>query len=241
MIIIILIILLIGYFVFKPTIEGYVGDLRVANELDEKRAAKYALEKLCKEGGYQWVELGSEFSYDCRHTKETCEKESVYPTQQDSQPKYYEWRSPNSEDAKLMAERSINKNLSQTTSQQFNEFSKEMQTDVRHSSTQQNVSDILRSDTGGVCILGNEVFRDFCEENDLEYNKDTGECKTTRKYCASKTLPYCKEDCFQSPVDWLLTTIIGESTGRALAHFVSGSSALGAVSKASQAICAAAG
>jgi hypothetical protein len=72
--------------------ENYVGNLRVANEIDHKRAVKYAIKKLCEKNYYIWREGRGEFDYECTHTKESCEKDSIYPTPKYGNPKYYEWR-----------------------------------------------------------------------------------------------------------------------------------------------------
>lgn len=86
--------------------EGYTGNLRVATELDRKKAMKYALRTLCEKGGYAWYESPEDqFIYDCKHTKETCNKESVYPTKEGKSPKYYEWRDISSPDGQIISNR----------------------------------------------------------------------------------------------------------------------------------------
>lgn len=184
--------------------EHYMN-LRVANELDHKRATKYALKKMCESKGYSWVELGDEFTYDCKHTEETCKKMSVYPTKLDESPAYYEWRDKDSKDAKASAENAINltDNSGQST------LSKQ----VGQSSVSQSQEDITRD---GICIIGNEYFRELCEKEGLDYDITDGSCKVNRKYCYSKCLSYCNGDCFQSPDSVIYETVLGSTAGRAL-------------------------
>lgn len=90
-----LIFLIIVFLIYQKIYiskENYVGNLRVANEIDHKRAVKYAVKKLCEKNGYVWKDGIGEFDYDCKHTKKSCENESVYPTPKNGNPKYYEWR-----------------------------------------------------------------------------------------------------------------------------------------------------
>lgn len=180
------------------------GNLRVANELDKKRALKYALKKTCELKGYMWVEQADEFTYDCKHTKETCNKESVYPTKAGDIPKYYEWREPDSKDALNAAQNSINllDNRSETLSKQ-----------VGQSSLTESENDITKN---GICIIGNEYFRETCESNKLTYDKTDGSCKTNRSYCASKCLPYCNGDCWQTTSNRVGEAILGSTLGRTL-------------------------
>lgn len=183
--------------------EHYMN-LRVANELDHKRATKYAIKKMCESKGYSWVELGDEFTYDCKHTEETCKKSSVYPTKKDESPAYYEWRDKDSKDAKTSAENDIN-----LTSNQQQSLSKQM----GQSSVSQSQEDIKRD---GICIIGNEYFRETCEKEGLDYDITDGSCKVNRKYCYSKCLAYCNGDCFQPPDSWTYEFLLGATAGRAL-------------------------
>lgn len=199
-----ILVFLIWIFVKNQTKEPF---LTVATELDHKRALKYALKKKCETSGYQWVELGDEFSYDCKHTKQTCLKDSVYPTPEDKFPQYYEWREPNSKDAQLMAER---RSMSQDLREQ-----KSLSQNIDHSSI--NLSkDQINTQYSGVCIVGNEPFRKLCEDEKLQYDPSTGKCKTTETYCLKKGLPFCDGDCYNPPTSFLMEQILGTTLGRAL-------------------------
>lgn len=105
---ILLLLILLVFFLLKKKKEKetYVGNLRVITPLDKKRALKYALKQICEEKGYKWYDDASnEFIYDCRHTKETCENESIYPTPEDQIPQYYEWRDSDSPDGETIEKR----------------------------------------------------------------------------------------------------------------------------------------
>ena len=198
-----ILVLLLWIFVKGQTKEPF---LTVATELDHKRALKYALKKKCESSGYQWVELGDEFSYDCKHTKQTCLKDSIYPTPEGKFPQYYEWREPNSTDAQLMAER-------RSVSQDY----REQQALSQNFGSSINLSkDQINSQYSGVCILGNEPFRKVCEDEKLQYDPSTGKCKTTEAYCISKGLPFCNGDCYNPPNSWLMEQILGTTLGRTL-------------------------
>jgi hypothetical protein len=87
--------------------ETYVGSLRVATPLDEKRALKYALREICQKGGYEWFDSDKdEFLYDCKHSKATCVNESIFPTPAGKNANYQEWRTIDSPDGKTIAKRS---------------------------------------------------------------------------------------------------------------------------------------
>jgi hypothetical protein len=183
--------------------ETYTGTLRIANELDKKRAFKFALKSICQSKGYHWLEYGDEFSYDCKHSKQTCESESVFPTKIGTSPKYYEWRDSNSKDAKEISNRlSLVKDYQpQTLAQQAGQssFSEES---------------VNNPETGGICIIGNEMFRSMCEDEKLTYNKNDGTCVTNKPYCMSKCLPYCEKDCYVDPLQWTWEAIVGTTLGR---------------------------
>jgi hypothetical protein len=166
--------------------ELYTGTLRVATDLDFKRAYKFALQQTCIENGNTWVQGGDEFNYDCKYNKESCLKNSVYPTLVGDNPSYYEWRKNGSTDA-------INANLN---------------------SLQDNTINI--NDNGGICIIGNETYRDFCEKNKLTYNPEDGSCVTNKDYCLTKVLPFCNGDCYVPPNTWLTQNLFGTTLGRAL-------------------------
>ena len=200
--------MIIGMWVFRKSkriVEGYVGNLKVETELDRKRALKYALKKTCEKRGYRWIEGGDEFTYDCKHTKETCKRDSVYPTKKDEIPQYYEWRDVNSKDAKDVASKTVNliDNKPQSTSKTLGQ-----------SSLSESEYDINNEDAGGICIIGNERFRSFCEDNDLTYNPDDGSCVTNRKYCNNRCLPFCNGDCYLPPDTWTFEQVFGTTLSR---------------------------
>lgn len=182
--IIFILLIIIGstYFYFtRRHKEGYTGNLRVATEMDRKRAMKYALRTLCEKGGYAWYESPEDqFIYDCKHTKETCNRDSIYPTKEGKSPKYYEWRDVQTADGQVLTNR-VPKTI---------------------------------QDQDGFCILGNEEFRKTCEGEYLRYNKNDGTCVTTRPYCNSKLLAYCKNDCFESPDTMILSRLFGNTLSR---------------------------
>jgi len=181
--------------------EHFSGQLRVADELDHKRAMKYALKKMCEENGYVWKEFpGSEFVYDCKHTKSTCLSESVYPTQPNHVPQYYEWRSAVTEDYKSVASLESTSGLLSGMMNQSTDYKRQ--------------DDIQSND--GICILGAEPFRKFCEDEKLSYNTDTGRCVTTKEYCLPKLMAFCKNDCFETPTRLVLSKVFGTTLGRTL-------------------------
>lgn len=171
---------------YSSNIEEYVGNLKVANEIDKQRAHKFALKTLCEKNGYKWSQGGDEFVYECKHTKDTCINESVYPTPKDGIHKYYEWRDKSDPEFK--------ETLSGIISQQST----------------------TKWDDDGVCIMGNENFRKFCEDENLRYDTTTGKCYTTKKYCRDKQLAFCNGDCFEPPVSKITSAIFGTTIGRAL-------------------------
>lgn len=188
-------------------VEPYVGNLRVMTELDKKRAAKYALEETCKAGGYIWVQGGDEFIYDCKHSKQTCERDSIYPTPdtEDAIPQYYEWRDKNAseaqEAAKLAEQFSTGRMLSSKTGDSSDITDRDY---------------VLNQDIGGLCILGNESMRKICEDEGLRYDKNTGQCFTTKEYCYPKLLAFCNGDCFQPPTSYISEQVFGKTLGRSI-------------------------
>ncbi len=207
-ILLLLLLLLLLYLILRYSVakkEDFMN-LRVANEIDHKRATKYALKKICESKGYSWIEQGDEFTYDCKHTEQTCKQSSVYPTKPDEAPSYYEWRDKDSKDAQTAAENAIQlKDKSQQDS-----LSKQ----VGESSGSQSKFDITRN---GICIIGNEYFREMCEKEGLDYDIKDGSCKVNRKYCYSKCLAYCNGDCFQPPDSVVWEALLGSTAGRAYA------------------------
>lgn len=165
MLFIFFIIIIILYFIFFTQGEHFTQ--QVATERDIKLAQKNVLQKICIDKGYNWKEGGDEFSYDCLHTKQTCLRDSIYPTYADKAPTYYEWRSEPNNDR---------------------------------------------------CIIGNEAFREFCEKEGLTYSPDSGKCKTNKKYCSSKGLPYCNGDCYIPPLQWVSEQVFGTTLGRTIAQ-----------------------
>lgn len=109
----ILLLIIIIYFLFFSKTEHFYQQ-EVATERDIKLAHKELLRRRCIKGGYVWKEGSDiknstsdpsqtrtqalstnevdELMYDCLHTRETCLRDSVYPTLEDKPPKYYEWR-----------------------------------------------------------------------------------------------------------------------------------------------------
>lgn len=185
--------------------ENYVGNKRVINELDQKRAVKYGLEMMCKNKGYRWVQGADEFVYDCKHTKDTCLNESIYPTPDVPYaiPQYYEWR--NSSDPEFFE-----------TGEGVVEFGtgRLLSAAVKQSSDFNRKEDVTSDD--GVCIMGNETFRKFCEKENLRYDKSTGKCYTTKPYCNKRLLAFCDDDCFEPPVAMVLGKVFGTILGRSV-------------------------
>lgn len=205
------ILLLIAIFLIylikkKSKIEKFEAN-KIATETDKKRALKYALQELCKARGYTWFQGANEFTFDCKHTKSTCLRDSVYPTKEGTAPRYYEWREYGSDDAKKAGYYGINNNSDMT---------KMLSAQVGLSSNTIREMDIDNKELGGVCILGNEMFRKFCEDNDLRYDTTNGTCNTTQKYCLSRTVPFCNGDCFDDPGTFVLKTVFGDTLGRSI-------------------------
>jgi hypothetical protein len=107
---ILLIIIILYFFFFSQQIESYTAQ-NIATDRDHNLAIKEAFRKRCINKGYIWKESGDiknptgqnqpgvlssggidEFTYDCLHSRETCLRDSVYPTYEDQAPQYYEWR-----------------------------------------------------------------------------------------------------------------------------------------------------
>ena len=195
---------------YKGNIETYVGNLKVATDLDKKKAAKYAMKEMCEKKGYLWIQGGDEFIYDCKHSKTTCERDSIYPTPDtdDAIPQYYEWRDIDSEEA-------------QEAAQLGQEFSTAglLSSSLGQSANISNASDILNKDiVGGLCILGNEHMRKLCTDEGLKYDKTNGKCFTTKEYCYNRWLAYCDGDCFKPPTSYISEKLFGTTIGRTLAQ-----------------------
>lgn len=182
-------------------IENFSG-LRVIQEIDRKRATKFAIKKLCEKGGYKWFQGPDEFVYDCKHTKQTCQGESVFPTPQteNAVPKYYEWRDKNSPVYKEYSKLNQELDVSNAISASLGESSK--------------YTNVLDED--GICIIGNEPFRQFCEDETLRYDINDGKCYTTKPYCNQKLLAFCDNDCFEPPFSNVLSKVFGNTLGRTL-------------------------
>jgi|GWRWMinimDraft_5_1066013.scaffolds.fasta_scaffold06545_1 hypothetical protein len=106
----ILLLTIILCFFLSQQIEPYTQQ-QIATDRDILLATKEAFRKRCVNNGYIWKESGDvktstatnqpsvlssgtdEFRYDCLHTRETCLKNSIYPTYAEDPPSYYEWRS----------------------------------------------------------------------------------------------------------------------------------------------------
>lgn len=183
----------------EKNIETFIGTKRIATDLDHKRAVKYAMQKMCEKGGYAWIQGADEFTYDCKHTQQTCMRESVYPTQKDAVPQYYEWRDRNSPEAKEAGLSGEEYGTGRTISGSFAD------------------QDIINSEqVGGVCIIGNEPFRDFCEGELLRYDTSDGKCYTTKEYCNPRLLAFCNGDCFETPTTKIVSSVFGTNIGRLL-------------------------
>lgn len=181
-------------------IEPFIGTSRMETELDKKRAVKYAMKKMCEKQGYQWIQGGDEFVYDCKHTRDTCLRESVFPTKKDADPKYYEWRPTSSPDAKELGIEAEKYGMGSTISGATN-LSKE---------------EVNAVEAGGVCIIGNEPFRQFCEDEFLQYDPSNGKCVTTAEYCNPRMLAFCNGDCLETPSSKVLSSVFGTTIGRSL-------------------------
>lgn len=193
----------------KSVRETYVGNLKVATDYDMKKAAKFAIEQMCKKKGYIWVQGGSEFVYDCKHSQQTCERDSIYPTPdtEDAIPQYYEWRDINSPEAQEAAKLAEQFGTGRMLSSQIGDS-----TDI----TDRDY--VLDRDIGGLCILGNEPMRKLCEDEGLRYDKSNGKCFTTLEYCYPKQLAFCDGDCFQPPLSYVSEQVFGKTLGRSLAR-----------------------
>jgi hypothetical protein len=101
---ILLLIIIIYFFLFYRKIEPYT-EQKIATDRDVNLAIKELYRKRCLNKGYVWKDSGDvknqsnvlssgtdEFTYDCLHNRDTCLRDSVYPTYADEVPKYYEWR-----------------------------------------------------------------------------------------------------------------------------------------------------
>jgi hypothetical protein len=67
---------------------------------------------------------------------------------------------------------------------------------------------------GGLCIIGNETFRDFCEGELLRYDTSDGKCYTTKEYCNPRLLAFCNGDCFETPSSKVVSSVFGTNIGR---------------------------
>jgi len=200
----IIIIIFIISLVFRKHKEQF--EQRVATELDNKRAVKYALEEMCKNRGYAWLQGADEFTFDCKHTKETCLRESTYPSTQ--QKPYYEWREYGSDDANKAGYNGVRMD---------GDMTKLLSAQYGMSSNVADVQNTVNKEIGGICIVGDENMRKFCEDEQLRYDQSTGKCYTTKEYCAKKTLPFCNGDCYEDPITFISKKVFGNTLGTALA------------------------
>lgn len=198
--IILSIISLLFMLVFKGESKREHMSVRIGTKTDYLKAQKYALQKLCEEKKYTWKQFDNEFMYDCKHTKETCLAESVYPTPKTDKavPKYYEWRDVNSSDYKEAVR---------------------LESSSKILSASAGVTEDRTSQMGGgdgMCIMGSEGFREFCENENLRYDNTDGNCYTTKQYCQPKLLAFCDNDCFEPPSGMILSKVFGTTVGRGL-------------------------
>jgi len=206
-IVILIFVVFLIYFIFqKRNVENFEAN-KVATETDRKRAIKYALENLCKSRGYTWFQGSDEFVFDCKHTKSTCLRDSVYPTKEGNIPRYYEWREYGSDDAKKAGYYGVN---------DTSDMTRILSSQIGLSANTIREVDINNKELGGVCIMGNEQFRDFCEKEDLRYDTTNGTCYTTQKYCDKRLVPFCNGDCFDDPGALVLKGLFGDTLGRTM-------------------------
>lgn len=175
-----------------------VARYTIASELEIKRANKFALKELCKRAGYEWAELsGSEFVYDCKHNKRTCIRDSV----PNDPAGYQEWRDLESKDVKEIVE------LGSTTS---------LLSSLQDDSTDYKRAQDITSNKDGVCILASLGYKDFCEDEGINYDPSNGKCSVTRPYCNKSLLTYCGEDCMEDPCSMVNSKIFGVTLGRSM-------------------------
>lgn len=202
---IVLILILIFLTIFFNNTKEHLST-QIANETDIKRATKFALRKRCESKGYKWYQGADEFVYDCKHTKETCLRDSEYNPEEPYL--YLEWRPTDSEDAKAAGFNGVTAER-QILSSQFGQSS---------NITSQN--EINNPEFEGICISGNTQFRKFCEDEGFKYDPSTGKCTVTKEYCHSKGLEYCNGDCFEDPGTWVLSALLGDTIGRSLGYLL---------------------
>lgn len=215
---IVFLILVMFVILYKKSSKQENLNLRVATEVDRLRAQKYALQKMCEKNGHTWKQYDDEFMYDCKYNKSTCLGESVYPTPdvEGAVPKYYEWRDSQSADYKEAVRLGSTGALLSAT---------------------MGVSDDIKSQMGGdgMCIIGSEAFRKWCEDEKLRYDPNDGNCYTTKEYCLPKLLAFCNGDCFEPPGGMILSKVFGTTIGRALGAVTGDAITMGACEAANQA------
>lgn len=215
--ILVILILILLYLIYtKNTSKNIEHFKKIAKDEDIKQATKYAYKKMCQNNGYVWINDDG-YVFDCKHSKETCLRDSVYPTKKNASSSYYEWRDYNSEDAKKAGYLGINNDT---------DYTKILSAKAGLSSNIKAEYDINRPEIGGICIVGNEALRSFCEEQDLRYDPTDGKCYTTPEYCKKRLLHFCNGDCFEDPVTQGWKGVLGETLGT----WASMSSGLGAIS-----------
>ena len=197
--ILLLLIVVIVLFIYTNYSKREDLTLRVATETDRLRAQKYALKKMCEKNGYVWKQFDNEFMYDCKYTRDTCKGESVYPTPdtEGAVPRYYEWRDNKSPDYKEAVRLESTGPLLSAIMGKSDDVKSQMADD-------------------GMCIMGSESFRKWCEDEKLRYDPTSGNCYTTKEYCIPKLLAFCDGDCFEPPGGMILSKVFGTTIGRAL-------------------------
>lgn len=89
------IVLILGMLVLfrRRTAATTTENFRIATHQDDMQAMRHAYKKLCeRQPGRKWID-GPNNSWDCVYgTRESCMNASVYPTLEDTEPHYYEWR-----------------------------------------------------------------------------------------------------------------------------------------------------
>lgn len=89
LVIIILIVISFIIFIKRKRKENITEELKIATDADMDKAYDFAMYKICNDKGYHGT-LNPDGTMSCRHTKESCQKESLYPATDEQG--YYEWR-----------------------------------------------------------------------------------------------------------------------------------------------------
>ena len=74
------------------------------------------------------------------------------------------------------------------------------------------------NEADGKCYMGYGGLRKACEAEGLQWNEQEQECRVTKGYCTSKLLGWKNNDCFESVMAEIDTTVLGTTLGRAFAY-----------------------